>query len=57
MAVRAAVGYLPESVPLYHEMRVREYLRFRGKLHGLSRDAREASIARVVERCWLGRRR
>ncbi len=54
MAVRAAVGYLPESVPLYPEMRVREYLRFRGKLHDMDRGAREAAIARVVERCWLG---
>lgn len=53
MQVRAVVGYLPESVPLYPEMRVREYLRFRGKLHGLDRGGREAAIARVVERCWL----
>jgi len=53
MKVRAAVGYLPENVPLYPEMRVREYLRFRGKLRGQDRAAREAAIARVVERCWL----
>ena len=53
MAVRAKVGYLPESVPLYHEMRVREYLRFRGKIHGLERAARERGIQRVVERCWI----
>lgn len=52
--VRQAVGYLPESVPLYPEMRVREYLRFRGKLRAMDRDQREAGIARVVERCWLG---
>ena len=54
MQVRSVVGYLPESVPLYPEMRVREYLRFRGKLHGLSRPDREASVARVTQRCWLG---
>ncbi|MCK4341710.1 MAG: ATP-binding cassette domain-containing protein [Phycisphaerae bacterium] len=53
MKVRAVVGYLPESVPLYPEMRTREYLRFRGKLHGLNKLAREAAIARVIERCWL----
>lgn len=53
MRVREVVGYLPESVPLYPEMRVREYLRFRGKLHGLERSAREAAVARVTERCWL----
>ncbi len=53
MEVRQVVGYLPESNPLYPEMRVREYLRFRGKLHGLDRADREAAIARVTERCWL----
>lgn len=54
MKVRSNVGYLAEAVPLYPEMRVREYLRFRGKLRGLSRGEREAGIARVTERCWLG---
>ncbi len=53
MDVRRNVGYLPESVPLYPEMRVREFLRFRGKLRGLPRSEREAGIARVTERCWL----
>jgi ABC-2 type transport system ATP-binding protein len=53
MAVRAKVGYMPESVPLYPEMRVREYLRFRGKIRSLDRDARERAIQRVTERCWL----
>lgn len=53
MQVRRIVGYLPESVPLYHEMRVREYLRFRGRLRGLDRPQREAAIARVAERCWI----
>src|SRR3954464_12027510 len=32
MDVRRRVGYLPESVPLYPEMRVHEYLDFRAKL-------------------------
>ncbi len=53
MKVREVVGYLPESVPMYPEMRVREYLRFRGKLHNMDRSSREAAIGRVVERCWL----
>lgn len=54
MDVRRCIGYLPESAPLYPEMRVREYLNFRGKLHGLEADARQAAIKRVAERCWLG---
>ena len=53
MAVRREVGYLPESVPLYTEMRVREYLHFRGKLHGLDRSRRQSAIGRVAERCWI----
>lgn len=54
MEVRRRVGYLPESTPLYPEMRVREYLNFRGKLRGLSQSEREAAIRRVAQRCWLG---
>lgn len=54
MDVRRCVGYLPESVPLYPEMRVREYLNFRGKLHGLNPGERAAAITRVADRCWLG---
>src|SRR5258708_37207870 len=30
--VRRNIGYLPESVPLYPEMRVEEYLNFRAKI-------------------------
>ncbi len=54
MAVRRRVGYLPESTPLYPEMRAREYLDFRGKLRGMSRADRLDAIKRVTERCWLG---
>jgi len=53
MEVRRRVGYLPESVPLYPEMRVREYLRFRGKIKGLSPADRLRAIDNVAERCWL----
>jgi ABC-2 type transport system ATP-binding protein len=54
MAVRQVVGYLPESTPLDMNMRVREYLTFRGKIRGLDRGSREAAIRRVAEQCWLG---
>ena len=53
VAVRRLVGYMPESTPLYPEMRVREYLNFRGKLRGLNPAERAAAIGRVAERCWL----
>lgn len=54
MAVRRKIGYLPENVPLYPEMRVDEYLHFRGRLRGMSRSERREAIGRVAERCWLG---
>lgn len=34
--IRAKVGYLPETPPLYGEMTVREYLRFVAQLRGVS---------------------
>jgi len=54
MEVRRRIGYLPESTPLYPEMRVKEYLAFRGKLRGMSPSLRDKAIDRVTQRCWLG---
>ncbi|MAE70335.1 MAG: ABC transporter [Gemmatimonadetes bacterium] len=52
--VRRRIGYLPEGNPLYPEMRVREYLNFRGKLRGMGRPERAKGIESVAKRCWLG---
>src|SRR3954447_4084624 len=49
--VRENLGYLPESVPLYTEMRVEEYLDFRGQLRKLERSVRRQRIDYVLERC------
>ncbi len=54
MDVRRKVGYLPENVPLYTEMRVREYLRFRGALKGLRRKKLRSRMDEVVQQCELG---
>src|SRR3954452_23303480 len=40
MEVRKRIGYLPESIPLYTEMRVEEYLLYRAKLKGVDRRER-----------------
>jgi ABC-2 type transport system ATP-binding protein len=53
-AVRRAVGYLPEAVPLYPEMRVVEYLAFRAALKGLAGGARGRAVSAAVEACGLG---
>ena len=51
--VRENLGYMPENVPLYTEMRVEEYLDFRGRLRKMPRANRRQRIDYVVERCWL----
>jgi ABC-2 type transport system ATP-binding protein len=50
---RASLGYLPESTPLYPEMRVEEYLHYRGKLYGMGRAYRRQRIDAVCQRCGL----
>jgi ABC-2 type transport system ATP-binding protein len=44
LAARAAIGYMPEAVPLYPEMRVIEYLGFRAELKGVPRKKRVAWV-------------
>ena len=51
--VRKCLGYLPENCPLYTEMRVEEYLDFRGRLRGMDRANRKRRIGYVMQRCWL----
>ena len=51
--VRENLGYLPENVPLYTEMKVDEYLDFRGQLRKMDRESRRKRIDYVVDRCWL----
>ena len=54
LAARRMVGYLPESTPLYTDMRVRDYLTFRAKLDGLGGGRRRAAVRRAIDRCHLG---
>jgi ABC-2 type transport system ATP-binding protein len=51
--VRRNIGYLPESVPLYPEMRVEEYLSFRAKLKQMHRGERIRRVEYCLERCRL----
>jgi ABC-2 type transport system ATP-binding protein len=53
VGLRRNVGYLPENVPLYPEMRVQEYLRFRADVEALPRSEVAARIDDVVERCMI----
>jgi ABC-2 type transport system ATP-binding protein len=51
--VKKRIGYLPETPPLYPEMETAEYLRFVGKLKGLSGAELENRINYVCERCFV----
>ncbi len=53
LEVRRKVGYLPENVPLYNEMRVKEYLRHRAKLKDVPRSKRRPAVSEVISRCRL----
>jgi ABC-2 type transport system ATP-binding protein len=54
MAVRRNLGYLPESVPLYADMRVDEYLKYRAQLKGVPRGEIRTRMLRVAEQCRIG---
>src|SRR5580704_11216012 len=51
LKARMHLGYLPESVPLYGDMRVSEYLRYRGALKGLSGKKLRNRVDVVKELC------
>jgi ABC-2 type transport system ATP-binding protein len=54
VAVRRRVGYLPENVPLYPEMRVIEYLRYRAALKNVPPAKRAKDIDSAMERLRIG---
>jgi ABC-2 type transport system ATP-binding protein len=51
MEVKKRIGYLPETPPLYPEMRTGEYLEFVGRLKGLSKAELSKRVDYVCERC------
>jgi ABC-2 type transport system ATP-binding protein len=51
--VRRRIGYMPENNPLHPEMRVREYLKFRARIKGLSRRHSRERVGVVMEQFGL----
>ncbi len=51
--VRRRVGYLPETNPLYTDMRVDDYLSFVGEIRGVKGSQRKAAMERVIASCGL----
>ncbi len=53
LVARRELGYLPENVALYTEMRVNEYLVYRARLFGISGAEAKARIGEALDRCLL----
>ena len=49
MEARRSIGYVPESVPMYRHMTVREFLAFMARLRGVPPSGVSAAIERVVQ--------
>lgn len=55
--VRRLIGYLPETPPLYDEMRIDSYLRFVAELKGVARSRLAERLDWTLEACGLAERR
>jgi len=53
LQVRRKLGYLPENVPMYPEMRVNEYLHYRGRLKGLKGRELRNHVDEMMSSCGL----
>ncbi|HZD26205.1 MAG TPA: ABC transporter ATP-binding protein [Alphaproteobacteria bacterium] len=54
MQARRSIGYVPEMIPLYADMRVREFLSFMAMLRGLSASAAGEAVETATQRLELG---
>jgi ABC-2 type transport system ATP-binding protein len=53
LLVRQRIGYMPENVPLYPEMRVEEFLEYRGRLKRVARKDITERVGLVLDQCGL----
>ncbi|MCK5812793.1 MAG: ATP-binding cassette domain-containing protein [Cocleimonas sp.] len=53
LSAKRELGYLPETPPLYRDMRVLEYLRYCGLLHDIPKSALNNAVDKVLHRCGL----
>jgi ABC-2 type transport system ATP-binding protein len=54
LKARSRIGYLPENVPLYPEMRVGEYLSYRASLKGVRARRIAEKVEDALDLCHLG---
>jgi len=55
LEARSQLGYVPEDVPLYTQMRVNEFLDFMGRVRGVGNTRLPVAVDEVIERLSLGR--
>ncbi len=53
MACRKAIGYLPEELPLYLDMKVEDYLDHVARLKGVNPSERRREVLNAINACWL----
>ncbi|MBI4812734.1 ATP-binding cassette domain-containing protein [Candidatus Falkowbacteria bacterium] len=53
LETRKKIGYLPETVPLYEDMKVYEYLKFVAQIRGLKKEEIQKRINEASEACGL----
>jgi len=53
LLVRQRIGYMPENVPLYPEMRVEEFLEYRGRLKRVTRGEISHRVGLALDQCGL----
>lgn len=53
LEVRRRIGYLPENPPLYNDMTVSSYLKFVGRIKGVSGKEISGALDGVLEKCSL----
>ncbi len=53
LEVRRRLGYLPENVPIYLDLTVRDYLNFVGDLKGIPRKKKKDQIDKIMPLCGI----
>jgi len=56
LSARRHIGYMPEAVALYPDMRIYQYLTYCGRLHGMGKAELAQRMAYVIDRCGLSER-
>lgn len=53
VAIQKKIGYLPESNPLYQELKVKEFLNYAAQMHDIPKNEVKAAIDKVAKKCGL----